>query len=73
VVGGKVPVETLDGRISLTLPPWSNSGKTLRLKGKGLTKVSGERGDILVTVRIVLPAERDEQLVAFFAAEAAVE
>lgn len=73
VVGGKVPVETLDGRISLTLPAWSNSGKTLRLKGKGLTKVSGERGDILVTVKIVLPAEKDEQLIAFFAAETAAE
>ena len=71
VLGGKVPVETLDGRISLSLPAWTNSGKTLRLKGKGLTKVSGERGDILVTVRIVLPAERDEQLAAFFAAEPA--
>ena len=73
VLGGKVPVETLDGRISLTLPPWTNSGKTLRLKGKGLTKVSGERGDILVTVKIVLPAEKDEALTAFFAAQTATE
>ena len=50
VLGGKVPVETLDGRISLTLPPWSNSGRTLRLKGKGLTKTGGGRGDILASI-----------------------
>lgn len=66
VLGGRLPVETLDGRVSFTLPPWSNTGRTLRLKGKGLTKAGGGRGDILVTVKVVLPPEPDEALAAFF-------
>lgn len=65
VLGGKIPVETLDGRVSLTLPPWSNTGKTLRLKGKGLTRADGSRGDVLVAVKIVLPKQHDEALAAF--------
>ncbi len=68
VLGGALPVETLDGRVSLRLPPWSNSGRTLRLKGKGLTAKAGGRGDILVSVRIVLPAEPDPALVEFLKA-----
>ncbi|MBC8129195.1 MAG: J domain-containing protein, partial [Rhizobiaceae bacterium] len=68
VLGGKLPIETLDGRIALTLPAWSNAGKTLRLKGKGLTQADGGRGDLLVLVRIVLPAEPDETLTELFRA-----
>ncbi|KQT88062.1 DnaJ C-terminal domain-containing protein [Aurantimonas sp. Leaf443] len=64
VLGGKVTVETLDGRIALSIPPWTNSGKTFRLKGKGLTKKGGARGDILVSTRIMLP-EEDRDLEAF--------
>ena len=66
VLGGRLPVDTLDGRISLNLPPWSNAGKTLRLKNKGLTRADGTRGDILVSVRIALPAEPDEAIAEFF-------
>ena len=69
VLGGKLPVETLDGRVSLTLPPWSNAGKTLRLKGKGLTRADGSRGDIFVSVKIVLPREHDEALADFLRAQ----
>ncbi|BDA83086.1 molecular chaperone DnaJ [Aureimonas sp. SA4125] len=65
VLGGKIPVDTLDGRVSLTLPPWSNAGKTLRLKGKGLTRADGTRADVLVAIRIVLPQHRDEALADF--------
>ncbi|KAB0679590.1 DnaJ C-terminal domain-containing protein [Aureimonas leprariae] len=68
VLGGPLPVETLDGRVSLRLPPWSNSGKTLRLKGKGLTTKAGGRGDILVSLRITLPAEPDPALAEFLKA-----
>lgn len=55
VLGGKVEVETLDGRIALSIPAWTDSGKTFRLRGKGLTTKSGGRGDILATVRVMLP------------------
>ena len=71
VLGGRMPVETLDSRISLNLPPWTSSGKTFRLKGKGLTKADGTRGDILVSVRIALPTEPDEAIAEFFRARQA--
>ena len=61
VLGGKVEVETLDGRIALTIPAWTNSGKTFRLRGKGLTKKGGERGDLMVSTQIMLP-EGDREL-----------
>jgi DnaJ-class molecular chaperone len=56
VLGGKVEAPTLSGKVELTLPPKSNSGKTLRLRGKGLP-ASGDHpaGDLLVTLRITLP------------------
>jgi DnaJ-class molecular chaperone len=68
VLGGSLPVETLDGRVSLRLPPWSNSGRTLRLKGKGLSTKAGGRGDILVALKITLAPEPDPALVEFMKA-----
>ncbi|HDZ75722.1 MAG TPA: J domain-containing protein [Aurantimonas coralicida] len=55
VLGGKVEVETLDGRIALSIPAWTDSGKTFRLRGKGLTAKSGGRGGLLATVQVMLP------------------
>ena len=54
VLGGKVRVPTLDGAVELAIPAGTNSGRTFRLKGKGL-KAKGGAGDLLATVRIVLP------------------
>ncbi len=62
VLGGKVPVETVDGAVSLTVPPGTSSGKRLRLRGKGAPKQGGGRGDMLVELRIVLPRKIDDQL-----------
>jgi DnaJ-class molecular chaperone len=61
VLGGKVRVPTLDGAVELTLPPNTNSGRTFRLKGKGM-KAKGGTGDLLATVRIVLPESGDSEL-----------
>jgi len=56
VLGGKVEAPTLGGKVELTLPPKSNSGKTLRLRGKGLPAAGGQAaGDLLITLRITLP------------------
>jgi len=56
VLGGKVEAPTLGGKVELTLPPKSNSGKTLRLRGKGLPASGGHAaGDLLITLRITLP------------------
>lgn len=56
VGGAKVKVPTVDGAVMLTVAPGSSSGKTLRLKGKGMTRKDGSRGDQLVTIQIDLPA-----------------
>ena len=58
-LGGKVRVPTLDGAVELAIPPDTNSGRTLRLKGKGLKAKSGA-GDLLATVRIVMPEHTDD-------------
>lgn len=61
VGGGKVKVPTVEGAVMLTVAPGSSSGRTLRLKGKGMTRKDGTRGDQLVTLEIDLPAN-DEDL-----------
>jgi DnaJ-class molecular chaperone len=57
VNGGKVKVPTVDGPVMLTVPPRTNSGATLRIKGRGFTTKAGERGDQLVTLMIHLPSD----------------
>ena len=58
-LGGKVRVPTLDGAVELAIPAGTNSGRTFRLKGKGL-KAKGGSGDLLATVRIMLPEQADD-------------
>ncbi|MEC9343125.1 MAG: DnaJ C-terminal domain-containing protein [Pseudomonadota bacterium] len=64
VNGGKLTVETLDGRIALNIPAWTSSGRVFRLKGKGLPKKGGGHGDLLVTTAIVLPDDKREAITA---------
>lgn len=54
-LGATVPVPTLDGRVELTIPPGTPSGRKLRLKGKGIEDVQGRKGDLYVITRIVPP------------------
>ncbi len=54
-LGAKVPVPTVDGSIRLTVPAGTRSGRTLRVRGKGMPIAPGRHGDLLVTVRIVVP------------------
>jgi DnaJ-class molecular chaperone len=61
VLGGKVRVPTLDGAVELAIPPGTNAGRTFRLKGKGFPAKSGT-GDLLATVRIMLPEGGDADL-----------
>lgn len=56
-LGGKVPVKLPDTNISITVPAGSQGGQSLRLKGKGLLKQNGERGDALVDLNIVIPKQ----------------
>lgn len=67
VLGGKVTVPTLSGQVALTVPPNSNSGTVLRLKGKGIpgrgTSSGGEpAGDLYVRLMIALPEKPDTAL-----------
>jgi DnaJ-class molecular chaperone len=66
VLGAKVEVPTVGGRVHLSIPKGTSSGKTFRLKGKGVKAKSGQFGDELVTVRIVLPDTIDDSLSYFF-------
>jgi len=66
VLGGKVPVRTLSGTVSLSIPPNANSGKVLRLKGKGIAGHGSERtGDLYVRLIVTLPDDTDGELKRF--------
>jgi DnaJ-class molecular chaperone len=60
VAGGKVKVPTVDGAVMLTVPPHTNSGAVLRIKGRGFTAKTGARGDQLVMLMIHLPTDPAE-------------
>jgi DnaJ-class molecular chaperone len=62
-LGAKIRVPTLDKPVEVTIPPWTSSGRTFRLKGKGFP-VKGHHGDLLATVRIALPDKSDPDLEA---------
>ena len=64
ILGGKVEVPTVDGRVALTVPKGTSSGRVLRVRGKGV-KRGDRRGDQLVTLKIVAPPTIDEELEAF--------
>ncbi len=65
VLGGKVEVPTLTGRVTMTLPKGANSGTVLRLKGKGIAPSGGAAGDMHVTLKVIMPAQIDADLAAF--------
>ncbi len=60
VLGATVTVPTLDGTVSLKIPPGTKSGKTFRVKGKGITR-GNHHGDLLVTVDITVPDKISDQ------------
>jgi DnaJ-class molecular chaperone len=64
VFGAKVTVPTIDGKVTVTIPPGSNSGTVLRLKGKGALN-GRERGDQLITLKVMLPDQLDSELTTF--------
>jgi DnaJ-class molecular chaperone len=57
VAGAKVKCPTVDGPVMLTIKPGAGGGTVMRLKGKGFSKKTGERGDQLVTLEIQLPED----------------
>ena len=73
-LGATITVPTLDGKVSLRVPPGTASGRTLRVRGKGITRANGTAGDLLATVQVVVPsqlnAEARKALQAYAAATA---
>ncbi|WP_378943199.1 DnaJ C-terminal domain-containing protein [Mesorhizobium sp. ANAO-SY3R2] len=65
VNGGKIRVPTPSGPVIASVPENSSSGRTLRLKGKGVAKKNGTRGDAFATLKIVLPDKPDSELREF--------
>lgn len=66
ILGGKIPAPTIDGGVNVSVPPGTSSGKTLRLRGKGVKKRgSGDRGDQLIELTITLPDRIDDDLRSF--------
>ena len=64
VLGAKVPVPTLEGRVTLTVPPGTDSGTLLRLRGKGVPSPSGGApGDLYLTVQIRVPRDLSPEAV----------
>ena len=55
VLGGELKIETPDGPVTLTVPAGTQSGRRLRLRGRGLPRANGSRGDLYAVVRIVVP------------------
>ena len=66
ILGGKIQVPTIDGKVSVTVPAGSNTGSRLRLKGKGVAgKRGGVQGDQIVHLEVVLPDKPDAELRKF--------
>ena len=66
-LGTTVQVVTMDGTVNLKVPPGSQSGQKLRLRGKGFPKKGGQRGDLIVRLKIVVPKDltaREKELFA---------
>ncbi len=61
VLGAKVTIPTISGKVAVTIPPYSSSGEKLRLKGKGLKNKSGQ-GDQIVSLKIVSPKNKNTEL-----------
>lgn len=55
VLGSQVPVPTIDGEVTITIPPMTHNGQKLRLRAKGWQGKDGVRGDEYVQVMIDIP------------------
>ena len=65
VLGGTLRVPTLTGAVEMKVPAMTGSGRTFRLRGKGLPKKDGSRGDLFATTAVALPAGDDPALTEY--------
>ena len=65
-LGARIEVPTISGPVTMTIPKGSNTGKTLRLRDKGIrNRKTGQPGHQMVTLKVVLPVEEEPELTAF--------
>jgi DnaJ-class molecular chaperone len=70
LLGGTVHVPTLEGSVEMTIPPGTQPGQMFRLRGQGMPRRDGGRGDELVRAKVAIPAdlsEKEKALLAEFA------
>jgi len=67
VLGAKIRVPTPIGTVAATIPKWSSTGRVLRLKGRGVPRPDGGKGDQYVTLKLVLPQKPNPELERFVA------
>lgn len=65
VLGAKITVPTIHGQVSVTVPTGSNTGSTLRLRGKGVARRGAQPGDQFIRLKVLLPDKPDKDLVDF--------
>lgn len=71
-LGGEAEVETPTGPVRVRIPAGSSSGRKIRLRGRGLSKQGGDKGDLLAEIRLVVPdplSDRERELFEQLAAE----
>ena len=62
VLGAKIQVPTITGPVTVTIPKNANTGRTLRLKGRGIKRADGSDGDQYITLNVMLPEQPDAAL-----------
>jgi curved DNA-binding protein len=65
-LGARIPIQTIDGSVSLTVPRGSQNGKKLRLRGKGIPRRKGIPGDIIVELEVRMPEHLNNEEEKFF-------
>ncbi|WDZ86127.1 molecular chaperone DnaJ [Micromonospora cathayae] len=61
VLGTDLRVPTLDGTVTLRVPPGTPAGRVLRARGKGVVRRDGQAGDLLVTLDVVVPSRLSDE------------
>jgi len=61
ILGAKITVPTIQGKVSVSIPKYATSGEKLRLKGKGI-KAHGNIGDQIITLKIMSPCNKSKEL-----------
>jgi molecular chaperone DnaJ len=60
-LGARIELPSVDGPVKVKIPPGTQAGQRFRVSGRGAPGMSGERGDLLLEVRLMLPALGDER------------